>query len=124
MTDNPEPSATGHVNLFDLLDRVEQDRQFLADLLANFNTEFPILLARLRDAAGIPDMRKVEMVGHSLKGMMATMSFERATATALSLEDMGRGRIEDGLQDLIGSLETEVKLAAAELESFCAGTPQ
>lgn len=112
------------MNFPELLIGVENDRELLRDLLETFREEFPRLLQTLQAAVFRADMKKVEITGHTLKGMLATMAFTRAAALARRLEQMGKQEVTEGLLELSATLEHEAALAVAELESFCAGSVQ
>jgi HPt (histidine-containing phosphotransfer) domain-containing protein len=107
------------VDLPDLLIRVDNDRKLLCELLRLFKEEFPCLLQALQEAVVRGDMKGVEVAAHTLKGMLANVSFVRAAASAACLQRMGQQCATQGLPEEFARLEQEASLALAELEAFC-----
>jgi HPt (histidine-containing phosphotransfer) domain-containing protein len=107
------------VNLPDLLTRVENDHELLRELLRIFKEEFPCLLQSLQEAVVRGDMKRVEDKAHTVKGMLANVSFARAAASAACLERMGQQCVAQGLLEELASLEQKASLALVELETFC-----
>jgi HPt (histidine-containing phosphotransfer) domain-containing protein len=107
------------VNLPDLLTRVDNDHELLRELLRIFKEEFPCLLQSLQEAVVRGDMKKVEVKAHTIRGMLANVSFARAAASAACLERMGQQCVAQGLPEELASLEQEASLALAELDTFC-----
>ena len=66
----------------ELLERVENDRELLRDLLLIFKEEFPRHLLVLREAVESRDGNRVTGAAHALKGMLLNLSATRAAATA------------------------------------------
>ena len=112
---SPDPS----VNLPDLLIRVDNDRKLLCELLRLFKEEFPCLLQALQEAVVRGDLKRVEVTAHTIKGMLANVSFARAAASAASLERMGQQCVTQGLPEELARLEQDASLALAELEACC-----
>lgn len=67
-------------NLPELLARVDNDREFLCDLISIFEEEFPRYLKSLRDAVARSDSAEVVSVSHTLKGMLSNLAASRAAA--------------------------------------------
>jgi HPt (histidine-containing phosphotransfer) domain-containing protein len=107
------------VDLPELLTRVDKDRELLRDLLSIFKEEFPCLLQSLHETVVRGDMKGVEATAHTIKGMLANVSFARAAASAACLERMGQQCVTQGLPEELASLEQEASLALAELDTFC-----
>jgi HPt (histidine-containing phosphotransfer) domain-containing protein len=107
------------VDLPDLLRRVESDRKLLCELLRLFKEEFPCLLQALQEAVVRGDMKRVEVTAHTIKGMLANVSFARAVASAACLQRMGQQCVTQGLPEELARLKQEASLALAELEAFC-----
>ena len=107
------------VNLPDLLIRVDNDHELLRELLRIFKEEFPCLLQSLQKAAMHGDMKRVEVNAHTVRGMLANVSFARAAASAACVERMGQQCVAQGLPEELARLEQNAFLALAELETFC-----
>jgi HPt (histidine-containing phosphotransfer) domain-containing protein len=107
------------VDIPELLTRVDNDRELLRELLRIIREEFPCLLQSLQEAVVRGDMKEMEVKAHTIKGMLANVSFARAAATAACLERMGRECVTQGLPEELARLEQEASLALAEIEAFC-----
>ena len=120
----PENSPTVQVvlNFPELLERLENDRELLVDLLEIFKEECPSLLRALQEAVSGEDMNAVERTGHTLKGMFATLSASRAASAALQLEQMGRNDEKSRLRDALTVLESEVNALLVELDTCLEAT--
>jgi HPt (histidine-containing phosphotransfer) domain-containing protein len=98
------------VDLPDLLRRVESDRKLLCELLRLFKEEFPCLLQALQEAVVRGDMKRVEVTAHTIKGMLANVSFARAVASAACLQRMGQQCVTQGLPEELARLKQEASL--------------
>ena len=116
-TDDRSPDLS--VDLLDLLRRVESDRKLLCELLRLFKEEFPCIWQALQEAVVRGDMKSLEVTAHTLKGMLANVSFARAVASAACLQRMGQQCVTQGLPEELARLKQEASLALAELEAFC-----
>jgi len=105
-----DDSSDLSVDLPELLTRVDADRKLLRELLGIFKREFPCILQSLQEAVVRGDMKKVEVTAHTIKGMLANVSFRRAAASAVRLERMGQQRNTQGLQEELASLEQKASL--------------
>ena len=88
MTQSPTPSLEKFVNMPDLLDRVDGDRDLLHELFQMFKEHFPQLHVELEDAITRKDLQRAAKTAHMLKGMLANLSVERAAAAVEALDDM------------------------------------
>jgi len=70
----------------DLLDRVDDDREFVRELLQLFRVEFPRLQIELQEAVSRKDLRQAAKTAHMLKGMLANLSIERPASAMEALE--------------------------------------
>jgi HPt (histidine-containing phosphotransfer) domain-containing protein len=116
-TDDRSPDLS--VDFPDLLRRVDTDRKLLCELLRLFKEEFPCLLQALQEAVVRGDMKGVEVTAHTIKGMLANVSFVRGAASAACLQRMGQQCVTQGLPEELARLKQEASLALAELEAFC-----
>jgi HPt (histidine-containing phosphotransfer) domain-containing protein len=106
---NPDRNMAGHVfNFAELLERIENDAELLRELLTIFKKDFPRRLHSLKEAITGAEMKQVEAASHCLKGMFSNLAMDRAAAAAAHLEQMGRNRTREGLEDALARLEQEV----------------
>jgi PAS domain S-box-containing protein len=109
--DHPKVSA----RLFDLkglLERLDQDRDLLAELAELFLSEAPALLEAVRAAVARGDAQAVDRAAHKLKGSVGNFGASETQEAALALELMGRAG------DLGGAPAALDRLDRA-LQGFC-----
>lgn len=106
------------LNLTDLMQRVDDDRELLAELFFIFKTVFPAHLERLNAAIGRNETAQVESESHALKGMLLNLSAPRAAAAASALEQMGRDYHTDGLKPAFAELQAEVQALLSQINKY------
>src|ERR1700722_12264310 len=89
MNTNQPPNESA-IDFAELLDRVDNDRELLLDLMSIFKEDFPRHVRELSDVIGAHDLKKISVVSHTLKGMLANLAVTRATSAAARLEQLGR----------------------------------
>jgi HPt (histidine-containing phosphotransfer) domain-containing protein len=72
------------LNIKELLSRVGDDHELVAELFLIFKTEFPASLQRLTAAVANELPRQVELESHALKGMLLNLSAGRAAPWPLT----------------------------------------
>ena len=113
-----ERSSQAGVNRSELLERVDNDRDLLCELIGIFKEEFPRLLEALRQSVAGEDLKTVEATSHALRGMLSGLSVTRAAAIASRLEQVGReGRTQE-LAETLALLESEVADLLPELDGY------
>ena len=83
-------SFVAAVNTTELLQRIDADRAFLAELVGTFREEFPGMIQDAQGAIRRGDAAGVERVGHALKGALGNLSASGASSLAGEMETMGR----------------------------------
>lgn len=78
------------IDVDELLDRVESDRELLRELLSIFKKEFPQRYQALREAVESLDAKSVVLEAHSLKGMLSNLAATQAAGAAAELERLAR----------------------------------
>jgi HPt (histidine-containing phosphotransfer) domain-containing protein len=112
------------LNFPELLDRVDNDRDLLCELLGLFKEESSDLLGSLKRAVLDGDMKCVEMTGHTLKGMLANLSAKRGAAAAARIEEIGRARETWKLGDALVAFESEMALLIPNIDLYLEGAQQ
>jgi two-component system sensor histidine kinase/response regulator len=107
-------------DLAELLERVDNDRELLRDLLVIFKDDFPTHLRALREAAKSANMNGLATVGHTLKGMLSNLAATRAAAAAAQLEQLGRAGDSAGVSEAVGVFESEVAELLPKLDECMA----
>ena len=108
------------MDLTELLERVENDRELIRDLLLIFKEEFPGHLRALRDAVDSMDGKKVAAEAHSMKGMLSNLAAGSAASAAARLEQLGRNQEVSEFQEACASFENLSKELLLELDAFMA----
>jgi two-component system, sensor histidine kinase and response regulator len=105
-------------NLADALERVEGDRELLAEMIGLFLEECPDLVAEIRAALIARDATALHHAAHTLKGSVGNFSAPRAFAAALTLEKLGRAGDLAAAPVAFASLEQELEHLHPILASF------
>jgi HPt (histidine-containing phosphotransfer) domain-containing protein len=108
------------VNLPELLDRVDNDRELLRDLLSIFTEEFPRHLCALQEAVAGQDAKRVAVVSHTLKGMLLNLAVTKAAGSAGQLELQAQGGDPSLLQAAFAAFEQDVSGLLPEMATYLA----
>ncbi len=111
--------ANAALNMDDLMERVDGDMGFLAELGEIYRREYPVQLSALREAMANGDATAVRRVGHSLKGALGNLSAIEAAGLAASVEEMGKIGELDGLAVTLQYLERELVEVDCALQTLC-----
>ena len=109
-----------HINLEELLARVENDRELMRDLLLIFKEEFPQRREALREAVESMDAGKVVLEAHSLKGMFSNLAAAEAAAAAARLEQLGRNQETTKFHESLANFEMIAKELLQQLDACMA----
>ena len=116
MVEAIDHSAELPLNIGELLSRVDNDQELLRELVQLFKEECP-LMKSLQDAVSKEQMKTLETTGHTLKGMLASMSATRAALAASRLQEIGRGGKHSQLKEALAALESEIAVLIPELDA-------
>jgi HPt (histidine-containing phosphotransfer) domain-containing protein len=105
------------LDISDLMFRLNNDREFLAELFAIFKADLPPHLQRLRQAVEHNDAKEVQTEGHSLKGMLLNLSATQAAVAAGELELIGRENRVENMKLALSAFEREVAALLPEIEN-------
>ena len=64
-------------------------------------------------------MKEIQVAAHTLKGMLASLSFCKASVCALHIERMAAQGVQNGLLEETARLERAAELAERYLETVC-----
>ena len=108
----------------ELLERVDDDREFLCELLLIFRQDSETNLQKARAALRDKDLPGLMRAAHTLKGMLRNLSMNRAAEIAYALETSARqencAQAETCLARLelaLGELLPEVEAQLAEVKA-------
>lgn len=92
-----------------ILQRVDNDRELLADLFAIFIEDYPNQIEKIKTGIRENNSALVERGAHTLKGAVSNFDVKRCMDIAFDIEQMGRrndlSHAEESLGDLIAELE-------------------
>jgi HPt (histidine-containing phosphotransfer) domain-containing protein len=100
----------------ELLSRVENDREFLHDLLLVFKEEFPQHREALREAVTRGDAKRIAEEAHRLKGMLSNLSAHESAKAAARLELLARSGERSDFGQLFAEFDRITSGLLPELE--------
>ena len=80
------------IDLKDVLERVQDDKELLAELFDIYQEDFVVKRKALGDAIAAKDIAKIKEVAHSMKGSSGNISAKPLHAACLKLEMPGQRR--------------------------------
>jgi HPt (histidine-containing phosphotransfer) domain-containing protein len=92
----------------------------LREIVAIFVTEYPVLLAEMREAVARGDAQKLERAAHSLKGAVSNFAVPAASQSAYRLEMLGRSGDLEGASDGMAALERQLAALRPALAALVA----
>jgi len=106
----------------ELLERIDGDRAFLAELLALFRDDYPVQVRAAREAVKTGNAEALQRAGHALKGALANLAAPASSRLAGQLESMGRSGDIQFAAGKLADMEAELERVVEELESLCVET--
>ena len=101
-----------------LLDRIDDDIEFLDETVTMLEEDCPPLQDNLRSAVATGDIKAMTLAAHTLKGLFANFCAGPALDVAGKLETMGReGRIADAGSS-VAVLDAESEKLITALRAF------
>jgi HPt (histidine-containing phosphotransfer) domain-containing protein len=119
-----EAAYNNGLDLGALLVRVGDDRELLQELLAILEEEYPRLERELQDACGHGDWKMAKVHAHTIKGMLANLSFWKASSSAQRIEQLAAVAASASIPPALILLNEDTALARAQLEQFCRQGPK
>ena len=103
----------------ELLERIDGDRAFVAELLELFRGDYPALMLAADDAIAARDTVALQRAAHTLKGTLANLSANSAATTAAELEIMATEAKLDGAAGKLDELARELARVVEALQDLC-----
>ncbi len=97
---------------FDLdkaLEIVDQDKEFLKELMEIFNSDCPQKLAAIYQAIKEKDFKTLKEIAHGLKGAAGNLFLTKVYELALELEKRGKENTIEGTEKIYKELEEELE---------------
>jgi len=107
--------------LFDqneLLDRVDNDWDFLADTVQMLETDGRALMVELKAAVASGDAPAIGRTAHTLKGMISNFCSPAVQTLAFEVEKSGKAGDGAGAAAVSAKLEPELEALIVELVAF------
>jgi two-component system sensor histidine kinase/response regulator len=120
MKKNEDSHSDPAWNLPELLERVDNDRELLRDLLNIFKEDFPLTMRSLESAVAAEDLKNAATLGHTLKGMLSSLGGVRTAAAAARLEVIASAGETASLKGALDELKCEAASLMPELEAYMA----
>lgn len=109
------------IDFEELLERTENDRELMKDLLMIFKEEFPQRLEALRGAVASLNAANVVLEAHALKGMLSNLAAIEAAAAAAELERFGRNNETSRFLESFSHFEAIAKELTRQVQACMAG---
>lgn len=100
------------------LGRMENDREFLAELVDIFAADFPAALVQLQGAWKEGNGRVLAERAHSLKSALGNLGAMQAVEVARSLEVLGNSESAEGVAELIQKFHEAVEAFLVAARNF------
>jgi CheY-like chemotaxis protein len=114
-----ETISNGSIEVTQLLDRIDDDRSLLAELIDIFRREYPENLQSAQRAVDANNSADLQRAGHTLRGALANLSAGRASDIAAELEALGQSNDLNKAQSILDNLVTELGNVMHALEALC-----
>jgi CheY-like chemotaxis protein len=116
---NLEREVSDLIEVGPLLDRVDDDRALLAELVDMFRRDCPATLREAQQAIDSRNGVELTKVGHSLRGVLSNLSAAGASTMAAELEACGHSEDFPIAQVTLSRLSDEIDQVTRALESLC-----
>lgn len=110
-----------YVNLPELLNRVEGDRELLAEVFTLSREELPANRDALHAAIDGFDLGEAAIAAHKLKGMLANLSAAILASLASEIEAAARAGDTEKIKELCRDLDARIDGFAAAMNAFMGG---
>lgn len=96
------------VDLNEVLERVQNDKDLLLELFDIFLEDCPAKIASLKDAVSAKDLSKLRDVAHSMKGASANIAAKRINASFLQMEQLAKNNTVTGIEQLLKDIDGQI----------------
>ena len=101
-----------------LIKSFKDDHNLFKEIVEIFVSDYPQMLASLRESLKTTDAKTFSRTAHSLKGMLRNFQAEVAAGTAFDLEEKGKQGELDGSDQIIDRLAGQLDEVAQNLEQL------
>ncbi len=89
----------------EVMERVENDRELLIELIEIFLDDCPPKIRKIREAAAGGDYTQMSDMAHSLKGSSGNLAAKKMSSLFLQIEQKGKSQDASGVDDILGDAE-------------------
>src|SRR5580658_9600337 len=107
------------VDVDELLDRLDGDRLFLAELAELFRADYPRQIGAIHEAIQHNDAHGVKQASHALKGALSNLAASEAREMADNLERLGLSGDLASATTALDGLEKELVRTMESLDALC-----
>ena len=107
------------IDLKDVMERVQDDKELLLELLDIFQDDFLKKRQALNEAIAASNITGIKEIAHSMKGSSGNISAKSMHATCLQLEHLAKSNSTAGMQDLMKDIDgqfEQIKAFAVKLK--------
>ncbi len=107
------------IDLKDVLERVQDDKELLDELLDIYQEDFVQKRQALGEAITAKDIAKIKEVAHSMKGSSGNISAKPLHAACLQLEMLAKEGKTDGMPEVVVAIDgyfERIKVFAARFK--------
>ncbi|MBI3602429.1 MAG: Hpt domain-containing protein [Candidatus Omnitrophica bacterium] len=101
------------IDLADVLERVQNDKELLLELLDIFQEDFVGKRQALAEAIAKKDFTTMKEVAHSIKGSSGNISARRMHETCSQLEQLAKTNNSIGMEDLLKAIDSQFEAIKA-----------
>ncbi|MCA9398975.1 MAG: Hpt domain-containing protein [Candidatus Omnitrophica bacterium] len=106
------------IDLAEFMERVQDDKELLLELLDIFMEDFQEKRRQLGDAIEKNDVEQVKSIAHSLKGASGNISAKPLRQSCLKLEEIGKEGKLDGGQELLVTIDQQYQDLVKRIETL------
>ena len=93
------------IDLKEVLERVQDDRELLLELFDIFIEDYPGKLGAIKQATAKKDFEALRDAAHSMKGASGNLSAKKLYAHFLKVEQLAKTNNMDGMESLLAEIE-------------------
>ena len=106
------------VDLNEFLERVQDDKELLLELIDIFAEDYAGKRKLLQEAVEKKDYEEIKSISHSLKGASGNISAKKLRLILLQFEEMGKAQDLTRAEDIIVALDKEYEDVSVRFESL------
>ena len=101
------------IDLKDVMERVQDDKELLLELLDIYHDDFVAKRKALGEAVLAKDLVKIKEIAHSMKGASGNISAKPLHANCLKLEILAKENKFDGMNEILVSIDGQFEQVKA-----------